>query len=164
MKVYFVNNKKIGSRIISWFSRKHGQKIQDVPSHVALSFGGNLVIEAVLGDGVKINYLPYFLVERHVNKVFEYTMKESDEALMSRVLKKYYGQKYDILGVLWFAWVMLKAKLTGKGIPKINRWHSKNKAFCNEIVSVVVNETTSHVDPNSMMYSMGASSKFKEVE
>lgn len=164
MKVYFVNNKKIGSRVISWFTKNKGQKISDVPSHVALEFDGGLVVEAVLFSGVRINYLPNFLKDRKVNSVFEYCLKESDEALMSRVLKKYYGQGYDVAGVLWFAWVILKNKLLGRKIPKINRWHSRKRAFCNEIVSVVVNETTSHVDPNSMMFSMRSSSKFKEIE
>ena len=164
MKIIFTNRpNNYFSAAIRLITRKKGQKLIEIPSHVSLLFYDTMVLEAVLVKGVILNYLPTFLKPNNVVAIYEYKTRERDHVLYKKVANKYHGQKYDVKGLLWFLKVFIANKLFGREIPKSNTLESKNKAFCNEILSIIINQDTSHIDPNSMMLALESDDRFSKV-
>lgn len=62
-----------------------------------------------------------------------------------------------------YIWVFIAHQLFGYEVPKVNTTENKNKAFCNEILSIIINENTSHIDPNSMMLALESDERFTKV-
>lgn len=164
MKVVFTNRpKNIFSILIRLITRKRGQKLEEIPSHVSLLFYDTMVLEAVMLKGVILNYLPTFLKPNNVLAVYELKAKERDWWFYKKAADKYHGQGYDWRGLFWFVWVFVLYQVFGREVPKLNTSENKNKAFCNEILSIIINENTSHIDPNSMMLSLESDSRFTKV-
>lgn len=164
MKVMFTQRKNnIVSILIRLITRKKGQKLSEIPSHVSLLFYDTMVLEAVMLKGVILNYLPTFLKPNTVLAIYEFKAKERDWWFYKKAADKYHGQGYDFKGLIWFLWVFIAHQLFGRDIPKINTAENKNKAFCNEILSIIMNENTSHIDPNSMMLALESDERFTKV-
>lgn len=164
MKVVFTQRpKNIVSILIRLITRKRGQKLSEIPSHVSLVFYDSMVIEAVMLKGVILNYLPTFLKPNKVLATFELKTRERDHVFYKKASEKYHGQGYDFSGLIWFIWVFTAHQLFGYEVPKVNLTENKNKAFCNEILSIIINENTSHIDPNSMMLALESDERFTKV-
>jgi len=164
MKVVFSNRpKNIGSILIRLFTRKRGQKLIEIPSHVSIVLYDSIIIEAVMGHGVRFNYLPTFLKSSKVLAEYQFNNQAKDFVFYRQIANVFHGKPYDYTGILWFAWVLIKSKLLGKDAGKYNRFESKKRAFCNEILSIIMNEETSHVSPNEQMLQMETDTRFTKV-
>lgn len=164
MKVVFTNRPNNWfSMLIRLVTRKRGQKLAEIPSHVSLLFYDTMILEAVLVKGVILNYLPTFLKPNKVLAVYSFNGRDKDSSYYKKACDHFHGQGYDFKGLIWFLWVFMLNKVLNKPAPVINRLESKNRAFCNEILSIIINENTSHIDPNSMMLALESDYRFTKV-
>lgn len=149
------SNKMIVSRAISLFTKEKEDKLEHVPSHMALVFGQTFMVEAVGGAGVRINFLPTFLKSNDIVEVFEYKRGPSiglcDSKLIIEASLKYHGLKYDYRGVLWFAFYIIRKWLFGIKLPKSNKWEGINRFFCSELMEFIDSRDYETSDPNSQM-------------
>lgn len=141
MKLYYIfsRNKKIGSKIISFFSGLLIKDLEKTPSHVALliEFNGlneTFIIESVMHGGVRI--LPYSSWKKINEECYKITcitpFKDINEVF--NILSIIWNKKYDWKGLLFFALCFLKHFLFKTPFPKENLWNSEDSYFCTEAV------------------------------
>lgn len=129
----FSKNKKIGSWIIRKGTAFLAPEIKETPSHVAILIQNKWVVESVLEDGFRV--IPYSkfktinTVQHKVRCVQEWTMTQIKD-----LFKPLKHQKYDYAGVIYFGIRIALKLLLGIPKPVKNRWHSKNRYFCSEVV------------------------------
>ena len=148
------SNTKIFSRLISLFTKTKEDKYEYVPSHMAIVFGQRFMIEAK-GGGVRLNFMPTFLKENEVIKVFDYKrgylLGLEDKKLILEACLRYHGLPYDFAGVMWFAFYITRKWITGMPVPNRNDWDNNNAFFCSELMQFVDSRNYDTSDPNSQM-------------
>lgn len=167
MKILLTNNSLPFSRLISFATKKQGQKLEDVPSHVSLLFYKSLIIESVLSSGVRLNFLKTFMKHKgqKIIAAYEYCppAPAQDFTYYDKVAREYHGQPYDWKAVLWFGIALVKNKLFGIPISKRNKWASHNRRFCVECLEFFLEHELSNVDPNSVQAMLEQHPHFKRV-
>lgn len=130
----FSRNKKIGSKIISFFTRHLAPHIEPTPSHIAVLINSRWVHEAVLSDGVRVlSYQKWLSINEQTHKI-PCARGEVEYGIVKKFIRDMKGKKYDYLGVIYFGIQILKQLLFKTKIPSINKWNSENKFFCSELV------------------------------
>lgn len=137
MKLYYVfsKNKKIGSKLIRWFSNLLLKELDNTPSHVAIIIVFEkltIVYESAVFSGVRMVPLESWLRFNEICYLFE---EQKIKKNIRKNLVSSWNKKYDYLGVLYFIVCFLNKKLFDKPFPKKNKWSSVNKYFCTEIVA-----------------------------
>lgn len=131
----FSKNKKIGSRVISWAAKYEKLELDNNPSHAAVLLNENIVIESTFFTGVRIiPYKRWLEINTEVaripcNNLHRKSMDVFDE------LTKLWDEKYDWLGILFFAISYIKLILFKEKLPEKNKWQDKNKYFCTELLA-----------------------------
>lgn len=162
MKHNFVHgyslNKKIGSRLIRWGTKRAWQWEGDVPSHYFILFFRRIVVEARLESGVHITYWRDFLKKNKVIRLYvpigERESIEKRTALFDRLLDTVYGKCYDTPALIYFAWRVILYKFFNKPYPSTNKWHSPDRYFCDELYTEISGKDMSMVSPNDLMIDM----------
>lgn len=166
MIVLFSRNDKIGSRLISWGTKHEGEKIKETPSHLSLLFFSSLMLESVLGEGVRLNYLRTFHKKNQILAAFQWKKGSVSEDYIpfKKVARLYHGQKYDWMGILWYSFAVLRHKIFKTGISKKNRWEKADKKFCTECLEPFVGKEISTLDPNSLVDFLRKHPDFSEID
>lgn len=145
--IIFSKRNIIGSHLIRWFSpskNKHSFKA----SHVSLLSTYNMImIESVVGDGVRLNYLYTFCKQNKIVAAYDYLGEDQADKFV-QILKENHGKKYDYLGVLWFI-VYFIMRFFGRELKR-NSLDKKNKLFCNEILYPVLPLTLNTMTPEDL--------------
>ncbi len=161
-KVVFSNNKKIGSKIISWGSSKGGNS-ESIPSHMSFVFFDTFVYESRLESGVAVNVWDEFKEENRIVKSYDMELNPKMAGRLYRELfKRSYRKKYDWKAVLYLAWAQFKWKFFGRLKPKQNPWNTEDKYYCNELYSFINYGDLSMVTPYELMLLL--ENKYTEVE
>lgn len=147
----FSKNKKIGSKLIRFITKSLGNKsFYNTPSHTALLLNNKWVIESTIEKGLKIDsYSNWKKRNTELSKIL------SKEKWYFGKIKTLYrsidGEKYDYLGVLYFAWrIILKLSLRIE-FPKINKWHNPDRYFCTEVIGRMTGEDYQMTSPVELM-------------
>lgn len=133
----FSNNKKCGSRLISWAAKYEELGLEEVPSHVGVLLNGRIVVESTFFTGVRM--LPYHKWLEINNEVAKIPCNDlhrpSNEVF--KHLTDFWGKGYDWLGILYFAYKYIKLIAFKEPLPRHNRWEKKDKYFCTEFVAIL---------------------------
>lgn len=146
----FSNNKKIGSRFISWGTAFLVPSIKNTPSHVAVLINEKWVVESVLESGVRV--ISYKEWKSKNNEVAKITSKEvftMDQ--IKAVFRPLKNKKYDWSGVIYFSYRVALKKFLNISIPKHNKFNHKDKYFCCEVVSKLTGQSYEMVSPVELM-------------
>jgi hypothetical protein len=139
MKIEYLFTKsregKVGSKLISWGTGKLHPEITTC-SHVAVKMGP-IVIESTLTKGAQIQPYSEWIRHNEVVHAFRCSVKRKAVDVIQNVFKASWGKSYDYFGILFFTWRMLGFIILGRELPKINRWQSKNKYFCVEMIEKI---------------------------
>lgn len=149
------SNSKLFSRAISFFSKQEEDKLENVPSHMALVFGQRFMVEARGADGVHLNFFSTFLKDNEIIEIYDYKRGNEvglqDRKLIIEACLKYHGKKYDFIGVLWFAFYIIRKWAFGTPLPEENKWDGENRFFCSELMSFIDSRDHETSDPNGQM-------------
>ena len=102
-------------------------------------FGG---WEAVEVDAKGVNKIPLNKVLKGYTEVIAYRSIHTDLSIGLKKNKNAIGKKYDWLGIFGFAKEIIISKLFGKKTK--NYWQSKNRLFCSEYVSKVLEDSEAY--------------------
>ena len=154
----FSRNKKIGSKMISWFSGFITKDLEKVPSHVAAlavdGSGHGLVYESTLSSGVRIIFYTKWLEINEQCYVVPSGKLYHSEGEINSLLEQVWGKPYDWLGILYFAWRGFLLIYFKKDLPNDNRWSSDSKFFCCEFVGTLDDRDFSMTTPAKMCSEM----------
>ena len=132
----FSRNKKIGSKLISWAAKYENLGIKENPSHVAILLNGDLVIESVLGSGVRI--VPYSKWQEINEELYKIPCpKWRSSASITKTLMDLWGKKYDWKGIIFFSVAYIKLLLWKIKMPNKNLWERKSYLFCTEFAGIL---------------------------
>lgn len=172
MKHNFVHgyskNSKIGSKLISWGTKKEGQKDGTIPSHYFMVFFRKIVLEARLESGVQLTYWGTFKGHNDIVKLFipigEQESREQKGHMFNNILKMSHGKPYDKRAVAYFGWRIFLLKYFGKPLPAKNKYNDQDKFFCDELYSLVSGKDMSMKAPNCLMVDMASrAEEFKAI-
>lgn len=144
MEIYYLfsKNTQIGSYIIrlgSYWANNYDFTLNNIPSHVAVLIDNTYVIESVICCGVRIiPYNKWLEINTEVMKIKAGSYSEHPRDLMFEM----WGKKYDKLGILRFAYEILKSKITGKEMPEHNAAEQEDAFFCTEFASRIYDGNT----------------------
>lgn len=138
--IIFSRNKKIGSKIISYFTSHLNKTNLPTPSHVALLVNGRWICESTLEKGVHIISIDKWSAVNEI--VYIKPFKSIIFSDIKDELKKIVNKKYDWLGVIYFAICILLHRYFHISIPIKNLWHSDNKYFCTEVLRTIFPDKT----------------------
>lgn len=145
----FSYNDKIGSQIIAKGS-KHLAADKPLTSHVAILINNRWVHEAT-GAGVHISsYEKWATVHQEVAKIELEPREYQEIADRFRLIQ---GKKYDYLGVFFLGLCVIPTFI-GFKLPKKNKWESKNKYFCCEVLGYLTGLYYGMSCPNQIMASL----------
>lgn len=130
--VIFSKNEKIGSTLISW-GTKHLSPKSVTPSHGALLIDDRWVIESTLESGVRIISYQKWLEINQLVCYIEYS-SSMEYAKIKELYKEIKDKDYDYSGVLYQSYHVMRSRFFKKDIPEVNKWQSKNKYFCLEVI------------------------------
>lgn len=149
----FSNNKKIGSKIISWGSSLLVKGLEEYPSHVAVLLDETFVIESTVKTGVRL--VPYEQWKKINNEICKIPCKIEDYPLplVQELLFEVWGKKYDKLGLIFFGWQILKHWLFKTPIAIKNEWEQEDRFFCTEFAGRVAGKDYSMTSPAEMLQS-----------
>ena len=151
----YSNNKKCGSKLISWATRDHGQSLQETPSHFSILLYDWLVIESTLAFGLEPKLYSKF--KDHNNIIAQFAPKDGkrDAALIAKkTADKNRNANYDFAGALFLGWHAIMRFHFDKPLPKVNRFDSAKDFFCNEIYADLYGGDVSMKHPNWLMKDM----------
>jgi len=152
IKAIFVTNSLPLSRLVSWGTRRKGQKIADVPSHVGFLFFDSIMIDSTLTSGVKESTYDKFKDKYRIVSVVDLDITESYtyrylENARSRIL----GSGYDWIAITYYSYRVVLHKFFNIPIPKKNKMNVANNYFCTEVMQVITGTDYSIVSPNDLM-------------
>jgi hypothetical protein len=151
VKIIFSNNKKIGSKVISFFTNHFiSSSLEETPSHVALLINERWVHESTLESGVRVmSYDRWLEINKEVYSIY-YTGYCDYE-----ILKEHYrntkDKKYDWLGLCYLGFFIGLNKLFRMTIPKKNLLQSSDKYFCSEVLEKITNVDLSMKSPAQIL-------------
>jgi uncharacterized protein YycO len=156
MKIHYLFSRrnKIGSKLIAWGSKYENLGIEELPSHTAILMNDKLVVESVLGKGVRI--VPY----NNWKKINEemYKIPCSQEVRSSKEItdevERIWGKKYDWRGILFFAWSFIKLILFKTKLPEKNEWQRDGYFFCSELVGRISGVNYEMTTPAKLLKTM----------
>lgn len=129
----FSKKDKWGSKTISWASSKLGLKLEKYPAHIALLINDKWVLESTYNNNVSVmGYKKWLKINNQT-----YKLKCSQERHYEEIkdlFKRMKDKKYDWMGIGYFSYRFILFLLFGCKIPDKNKWHSKNKYFCCEVI------------------------------
>ena len=132
----FSNNNMIGSKIISHGS-KHLVKNQPLTSHVAILVNDRWVHESTGHTGVRvISYDKWVQLHNEVDRV---ELGEIEYQVIADKYREIKEKKYDYLGVIYLALCIIPTFL-GISLPTSNKWESKEKYFCCEVLGYLTGQ------------------------
>jgi hypothetical protein len=138
----FSKNSKIGSKLIAC-GTKHLASNRTPVSHTALLINERWVHEST-GKGVKVRSYDVWITEHQ--EVARVQLIDQEYQEVADHFRAIQDKKYDIPGVMYLA-ICIALNLIGKPIPKVNKWQSKNKYFCCEVLGYLTNEDYSMAAP-----------------
>lgn len=133
MMFLFTTSEKIGSVAIRW-------ALGEPCSHFAVVFdesesGYGIVFHSTLKGGVAFDWFRDFY--DHQKIVFALKPKHpslfKEEEIYQSLVKKYYGNGYDIGAFAAFSYYALRRKLSGRQIPSMAQFASNRSLLCTEI-------------------------------
>ena len=129
----FSRNKKIGSRIISYFTKSLGLGTSPVPSHVAVLIDNKWIYEATISSGVRvISYKRWLTINEQTHRIDIGDYRHHSQ--LKTIMRETKAKRYDYLGVIYLGIFILRKLLTRIEVPIKNKWHSPDKYFCSELV------------------------------
>lgn len=143
----FSNNKRAGSKLISWAAKFEKTGLPENPSHIAVLMNDVWVIESTLSTGVRVApYSEWLKINRQLYRIpcSEKTRKSVD--VMSKALH-FWNKKYDWIGIMYFIFAYVRLIVFGKKLPDWNPWQNKDKYFCTEYVGLLIGEDYSMKSP-----------------
>lgn len=146
----FSNNKKVGSRLISWAAKQEVTGLDECPSHMAILLNDTWVVESTFTTGIRI--IPYFKWKqknKELHKIPCDKVNRSSSEVLEKALRLW-GKGYDWLGILYFAWAYIKLIVKKESMPKSNKWQNKSKYFCTEYAGSLTDEDFSMRSPASV--------------
>lgn len=165
IKFVYTKNKRIGSKIIRFFTRMNGQSTSEIPSHFSIMVYDWLIIESTLSSGVKVGFASEFLPKHEVVACFRPMNNQREYFLKAKKMTgKIYSGKYDFMGAIYLGLMQMLNTLFGMKMPKNNKFESGNRYFCNELYSFISNKNVSMEHPNSLMLEMKRNERFTEVD
>lgn len=147
----FSKNNKIGSYGIRILTKSLSNiQLTQVPSHVAILVNGRWVHESTFNSGVRVvSYDKWLEINTEVFK--KKTKRKLDYKEIKESFRAIKDKKYDWLGVIYFAVHILANILIGKKIPSENKWESKDRYFCSEVIGSMLKISFSMVAPIQIM-------------
>jgi len=151
----YSNNKKIGSRIISFACRDHGQLASETPSHFSILIYEWIIIESTMARGVAPKLFSTFMDTNKIIAIFEpKTDSKGVVALAKRVADNIRKARYDFLAALYVGWRSLLRYYCDKKIPATNKFDNAKEFFCNEIYRDIYGGDVSMKHPNWLLNDM----------
>jgi len=147
IKLLFSRNKKIGSRLISRFTR-FLSPFKETPSHTAILVNNKWVIESTLESGFRVIGYRKWLQLNEI--VYSSTTNLSWDFVKKRT-KKLKGKKYDYFGVIYLGWRVLLLKYLNISKPKKNLFDHKDKYFCTEVVGNLMDINCQMITPIELL-------------
>jgi len=138
VEVICSNNSKVGSRLISWATkrRKESLSVKEIPSHVSLLFFGKVVIESTLFKGVGLrNFFKYEKSDNILSR--ELVPVENASELLEKMLKNNRNTMYDWVGAVYLGIKRISYRAFGIEFKKENNWQKENKDFCVELLESI---------------------------
>lgn len=127
----FSHNKLIGSKLISKGTAHLSPNIKDTPSHTAILVNNRWVHESTGHSGVRvISYDNWSKINTEVGRV---ELKSREYQEIANHYRKIKDKKYDYLGVFYLALCIIPT-FFGRELPKRNKWESKTRFFCCEVL------------------------------
>lgn len=150
----FSRNKKIGSRIISWGSSYFTKGLEKTPSHVAILLDETFVIESTMTTGVRV--VPYLQWKKINEELYKIPCSQIDRPIeeIQELLFEMWGKKYDMLGLLYFTWRIMKLMLFKETLPSTNKWEREDYFFCTEFAGRLAGMNYSMTSPAMMLESL----------
>lgn len=161
----YSNNKLIGSKIISWSCRDHGQLVDETPSHFSILLWDWIIIESTMLYGVRPKL--YSTFKDHNKILARFVPKENSHTVfnvakdMANSARNY---KYDFLGAIYVGWCSVRRFYFNKKIPATNKYQNARKVFCNEIYGLMYGGDVSMKHPNWLMKDMMKDDKLIRLE
>lgn len=153
--ILFSNNELKGSKLIQWGSSFLVDNLKEIPSHVAVLINGELVIEAIMLQGVRI--VPYNKWLEHNNEISKIQLELIKDKMNSssenfhELIDEMWGKKYDFKGLFFFGIAVLKFCILKIPLPATNRWEQEDKFFCSEFVGRLIGYNYSMTSPAQML-------------
>jgi len=150
----FSNNKKCGSRLISWAAKYENLGLTDNPSHVAVLLNENMVIESTFTTGVRlIPYLKWLEINNEIARVpCDKSYRRSMDVF--KELTSLWGRSYDWKGISFFALSYIKLIMFKEPMPEVNSWNNKDSYFCTEFVAILSGCACSMHSPAKLLKEM----------
>ena len=148
----FSHNKMIGSKIIAQ-GTKHLAPGESKCSHVALLVNNRWVHEATMKSGVRV--LSYDLWSKINEEVARMELNPREYQEVADLFRDIMGRKYDWPGIL-FLGLCIIGTFFGLKLPEKNKWESKNKYFCCEVLAYLTNRCYSMMAPIQILRSLRA--------
>ena len=155
------------ARLISFGTKKIGQKTEDTPSHVVILFFNHLVMQSTGAKGVHITKLSSLKEHYEVINAFKYkNIKEFMEAVEVFLEAQYkiIDMKYDFLGTFFLGVRFFLHKFFGRIMPSLNKWQKNRQIFCVEVANYITGKNYSNLSPNDLMYRLSNRSDFEIIE
>jgi hypothetical protein len=154
-------HKKIGSKLISWSTGKLHPELKPC-SHVAVKLGP-IIIESTLKNGAQIQPYSEWIKHHEVVHAFKCPHERTAIKVIKDVFRNSWGKSYDYLGILYFAWRMLGFLVLKRPLPSVNRWQSKNKYFCVEMIEKITGQDYQMTSPIQLV-STWKKAKLEEID
>jgi hypothetical protein len=151
----YTNNKRCGSKLISWATRDHGQLVSETPSHFSILLYDWLVIESTIAYGLAPKLFAKF--KEHNTIIAQFapkTDKKRAVEIAKNMANRNHSAKYDYAGALYLGWHAMMRFNFKRPLPKTNRFDSAKDFFCNEIYKDLYGGDVSMKHPNWLMKDM----------
>lgn len=132
MKILFVCSDKIGSKIIRW-------GLGEPVSHVAVEFSSEHLIYHSYGSGINVIEPYEFYEHNHVVASISLNIASDKEIHSNFIASIPPIQKYDYLGLLYFAWRGFLKKFFKIPLPRLNAWQERENFLCTELDYILCN-------------------------
>lgn len=127
----FSSSNKLGGKIIAHGTAHLAPDIKEPVSHTALLVNNRWVHESTGKTGVQvISYEVWCKLHKEVSRV---KLNDMDYQALANIFRRIKDKKYDYAGIAFFSLAILPTFL-GFKLPKVNRWESRDKYFCCEVL------------------------------
>jgi hypothetical protein len=134
VEVMLSNNGKIGSKLISWASKRKDESfsVDEIPSHIAFRFFGKVVCESRMFSGVDVNNYYKFADQNNVVHRYYVSVKSAGK-LLDLMLRENRKTAYDYLGAIYLGFKRVAARAFGIELNS-NKWDNRHRDFCTELL------------------------------
>ena len=139
------------SWLLRFFTKPLATKtpFKNIPSHNAIR-KSHLVYEATFIQGVRI--VPFEAWGR-VNTIVGVNQSSVviTDAQFEKVFVDIWGKKYDWKGVLYFGFCLIRLRLFGVKLPRVNKWNDPDKFFCSEATGKIFGYDHQMISPIQLL-------------